>query len=720
MSFGRYVLGAALLAVVLGACGLGGVAVRRRWLGQWTGAAARLAEAVGGLTIMLAVAEVLGTVGLLRAGWLTAGCVALGLGLAWSLRAPARATEDRIRPPAVPAVGVAVAVAALVLVLAQWAATLGATLHGGMTGPDTLAYHGPIAATFVQRASIVHPPYINTDPTIAFFPATSELVDAIGILMFGRDVLSPFINLGWLAFGALAAWCVGRPRGLGPASLLAGLVLLDAPAFSTSQPSSGDNDVMALALLLASLALLFTPSTARDAGEPTVTDSPAAIGLAAAAAGFSLATKVTMFAPVGLLAIVGLLALRGPRNRVVWLLGVLLSCGIWFVRNLFAFGNPVPAVRFGVGPVALPSARVPTGASVAGSITSPHFWRTLLLPGLHAGFTWMWPLVLGAALLGAVAALRWGRTRLDRLLGVAALLSGIAYAVTPRTGFVFLIAINLRYLGPALVFGIVLLFRTGRSRLLATPPVLVLLAAGVVVELANRAERERIGGFPQLSPTPHFAGTPAMWIGIGLALLAAGVACARAVAVAGRWPGWRGRAWSRRPGSALPVLALPALAVLGLALWPAERTYLRTRYATGPLAFARPLHHQRIAVVGFEQAYPAFGLDLSNSVTEISHHGPHGAQTEVESCRAWRRALDAGHYGYVVTSPPYGLVFATAPDYAAWTRSDPAAQIIGRFPDGIGGVITDFRLTGHLDPAGCRSPRHAALGTGPRAAGSAP
>jgi hypothetical protein len=141
--------------------------------------------------------------------------------------------------------------------------------------------------------------------------------------------------------------------------------------------------------------------------------------------------------------------------------------------------------------------------------------------------------------------------------------------------------------------------------------------------------------------------------------------------------------------------------VLGLALWPAEHTYLRTRYTTGPLAFARPLRHQRIAVVGYEQDYPAFGLDLTNSVTEISHHGAHGAQTEIESCRAWRRTLNAGHYGYVVTSPPYGLVFPSAPDYAAWTRSDPAATVIGTFPDGIGGVITDFRLTGRLNPDGC-------------------
>ena len=174
-----------------------------------------------------------------------------------------------------------------------------------------------------------------------------------------------------------------------------------------------------------------------------------------------------------------------------------------------------------------------------------------------------------------------------------------------------------------------------------------------------------------------------MWIGIAVGLLVVGL-------VLSRRTGWA-RAW----------MFLPALAIVGLALWPAQRTYLRTRYATGPLAFARDLHHQRIAVVGYLQSYPAFGLDLTDRVTQIAHHGAHGAQTEIESCRAWRRALDAGDYDYVVTSPPYALVFPTAPDYAAWTRSDPAAKVIGTFPDGIGGVITDFRLTGRLNPDGC-------------------
>lgn len=683
MSFGRYALGLALLVAVVGSAACGGVGVRRRWLAAWSGAPARLAEAIVALTIVVGVTESLGVVGLFRMPFVVGGCIAVGVALA-RVGLPEEGSSAR-RPDgrAVPAYATVIALAAAIFVVAQWASTLGATFHGGMTGPDTLGYHGPIAATFVQRASIVHPPFLNTDPSIAFFPATSELIHAIGILLFSRDVLSPFINLAWLGLAALAAWCIGRPRGIGPASVLASLVLLNAPAFSTSQPSSADNDVMALALLLSSLALLFTAETVDDQGRRSEASSPVPVALAGAAAGLSLATKVTMLAPVGLLAIAVVIALRGARNRLVWLLSLLATSGVWFVRNLIAFGNPVPSVRLGIGPVAFPSAHVPTGATVADYLTDGKVWRELFLPGLHAGLTFMWPVILAAALAGAVIGTVRGFTRLDRLLGVVALLSAAAYAVTPRTGFPFLVAINLRYLGPALVFGLVLLFRAPRGGLLRRPWMLALLATGVAVELAGRGGRATLLGIPVLGPVPHLAGTTAMWIGVAVALAATWLVVAKRAAPIRGWP------------------ALLALASLGLALWPAEQTYIRTRYTTGPLAFARPLHRQRIALVGYLQPYPAFGLDLSNSVTEISHHGPHGAQTQVSSCREWRRALTAGRYDYVITSPPYPLVFKSAPDYAAWTRGDPAAVMTGTFPDGLGGTITVFRLRGPLHPDLC-------------------
>ena len=87
----------------------------------------------------------------------------------------------------------------------------------GMTGADTVWYHLPQAARFVQDGSITHVQFFETGAGTAFYPATSGLFHALGMLWFGNDFLSLFLNLGWLGLALLAAWCLGRPYGLGPA-----------------------------------------------------------------------------------------------------------------------------------------------------------------------------------------------------------------------------------------------------------------------------------------------------------------------------------------------------------------------------------------------------------------------------------------------------------------------------------------------------------------------
>jgi len=682
VSFSRYAIGLVLLVAVVGSAAFGGVRLRRRLLPRWTGTPARLAETMIALAVVLGVAELLGAAGLLRTAAFVVCCVVVGVGLGITTWPRLVGAEQRSEAPGVPGPALALALAGALAVLAQWAAGVEPVFHGGMTGPDTLGYHGPIAASIVQRASIVHPPYVYTDPAVTFFPATSELVHSIGILLFSRDVLSPFINLGWLCLGLLAGWCVGRPRGLGPASLLATAVVLDLPVFSSSQPGSADNDVVALALLVVCLALLFNGYQSGRDGRIGCPSAP--VALAGIAAGLALATKVTMFAPVGLLAIAVAIALPGARSRIVWLLAVVGASGVWFARNLIAFGNPVPEVHLGIGPIAFPSARIPTGLAVYHHLFDGASWRHLFLPGLGDGFTFMWPVLLAVALAGAILVLLPGPTRIERMLGPVALLAAVAYALTPRTGFPFLFTINLRYLGPAILIGTMLLFRVPRIRsVLRQAWLLAVLGAAVIIDLADRGRGTLVGGFPTLDPTPHFAGTTTMWVGVIV------IAAVTVWVLSGRLVILRGG------------LALVALAALGLVVWPAERTYLRTRYTTGPLVFARAIHHQRMAIVGFLQPYPAYGLDLSNSVTEISHHGPHGAQTLISSCREWRRSLATGHYDYVITSAPYRLIFTSAPDYAAWTRGDPAATPIEVTPDGLGGAISVFRLRGTMHPNLC-------------------
>ena len=84
----------------------------------------------------------------------------------------------------------------------------------------------------------------------AFFPANSELIHGLGILLMGNDVLSPLVNIGWLALALLAGWCAGRPFGVGAVTLTGVSALMATPNIVATQPGGGYDDIVGLALLL--------------------------------------------------------------------------------------------------------------------------------------------------------------------------------------------------------------------------------------------------------------------------------------------------------------------------------------------------------------------------------------------------------------------------------------------------------------------------------------
>ena len=70
------------------------------------------------------------------------------------------------------------------------------------------------------------------------------------------DFLSPLINLMWVSLCLLAAWCVGRPYGIGGVTVLGAAVVLDSNMLVGSQAGQGPNDVAGLFFLMAALAFL--------------------------------------------------------------------------------------------------------------------------------------------------------------------------------------------------------------------------------------------------------------------------------------------------------------------------------------------------------------------------------------------------------------------------------------------------------------------------------
>ena len=641
----RYLLGVAALAVVVGSLASAAVALRRRFWPLLDGPVARLAEVVIGFSLLTLILEALGTVGAFRLGWIVGGCVVVGV-------VAVRGTSLATLEPGGVAEGVplqrgpafAVATLATAAVVAEWAAPTVQSYRFGILTLDSLWYHLPWAASFAQTGHITALRFTDVEYLTAFYPATSELFHGLGIVLLGRDTLSPALNLMWLGLVVLAGYCIGRPRGLGALTATGAALAMALPMFSSSQGGSAANDVVGVFFLLAAVALLDTPI------------------LAGAAAGLAVAMKLTLLAPIAALVMFA----PGARRRLVS--AAVITGGYWYVRNLIAVGNPLPWV----GPLARPAPALQqhTAFAVWHYLLHPH----LLERGLRSGLGPWWQLVVAVVVLGPVVCLAPPADSRTRRLGLVALAAVLAYLLTPETaagprgdpvGFTF----NLRYAAPAIALSLTVLPLAGVLDRRRTA-VLVGLAALIVATLTQTR----------------------LWPSHGL-LGAVAVGAAALVTV-------------RRPRALM--LAIPVLAIGGYPLQQHYlRARYAFHPGISSLAHVwarfRGIHHARVGIVGTFVgffSYPLYGVDDSNRVQYIARRGPHGSFTPIGSCREWRLAVDRGRYQWLVTTPardpwhPHRL--GPSPE-AGWTA--PATVVYRQLADGQ--PITIFRLDGPLDPAGC-------------------
>jgi hypothetical protein len=536
VSAGSYILSAVLLAVLVLSLGFSAVRLRQRLMPGWEGAPARLVEAVVGVALLIWIAELLGLVGLLYAGTVVAMAVLVAAAVAvgprvLSERGGAGASlgfspgaspvvrdgeggekEDAavprhpLSPPPAGGAMTAVAMGVVALVFAHWGLTTADALSRGIFNFDSLWYHMPFAVEMAQSHSVTGLHYTETVFTNWFYPQNSELLHAVGILIADRDTLSLFLNFGWLAMAFLAAWCIGRPYGKGPLTVVAAGILLECHTLVVREPGAAKNDVMAAALLLAAIAILvnadwggstrrgwglpgrlrrpvFRPGeTAREEHLPAKNPAaeratPGAAPLAAAglATGMAVGTKSTALAMAAALTVaVVFLAPAGRRWAAAgwWFAAGLAGGGYWYLRNLVISGNPLPQLEH-LGPITLPHPeRLQEGRpdfSIAHYATDTGVWRDYFGPELHEAFGLLWPLVILGAIAGGVTALLWGRSRVLRWMGGVALFGMLAYLFTPLSaagaeGVPVGFGINLRYAVPALLAGLTLLpLAFGRS-----------------------------------------------------------------------------------------------------------------------------------------------------------------------------------------------------------------------------------------------------------------
>jgi hypothetical protein len=717
LAAGAYLLGAAELAALIGALAFGAYRVRRLLLPAWSGAPAGLVEIVLGATGLVWVSEVLGTFGGFEE------YAVLGAGIAVGLAAGLIATRlarDRVAAPAPPSppswnVAQVVAVLACAAVAAGWMVPTLGTFAAGMDRSDSLWYHMPLAAKFVQTGYLGHIYFFDPVFLASFYPANSEVTHAVPILFFARDIVSPVMNLGWLGLALLAAYCIGRPYGLGPQAMVGSAIGLGSQSLVEFQAGEALNDITGVAFILAAVAILVNGHAASRtamSGRPVAPDgepptplvtgrkiAPAALAMAGIAAGFAAGVKLSFLAPVAVLTVGVIVIAPGSarlRATLAFVIPSLVAGGYWYLRNLIAVGNPIPYIGH-VGPISLPAPvrdfQLRPDYAVVHYWNDTGVWSHWFAPGLHESFGTLWPATLIGMLATAIFAIWRGREPILRVLGAFVIVTTVAYVFTPLTaageqGQPISFVWNVRYLAPAVTVGLAILPCLPAARATARRRVAVLTALCIVLAFT-------VGSLVQWKQG-HIKGAVAA--GVLVVVLAA------AIALAHRRYWFKGpdRWWARIAVGAAAAIAIVASGYIG------QRHYLEHRYEnTGQtqdlasaLRWTRDIRDARIAIGGIRGVftqYPFYGTDLSNEVQWLGKRGPHDAYNRIPDCRQWRSAIDAGGFTHVVTTfDPYFPGTSRNSPEGRWTGSDPNAHLVLR-----DGPVRVFELRGPLDPARC-------------------
>jgi hypothetical protein len=716
-SFGSYIAGCLALIGIVAALGLGAYWLRRWIVPEFSGALARLAEATLAVALFVVCLQVLGSLSLLYFGWIVVVCVGAGLGVAWLGRTMApRGPGQEVQAPRVESIALLIALGVASFTVAEWSFPAQSSLDFGMFGGDTTWYHMPFSAFMAQEHSTV--PLHYTDPlrlAAWFYPACTELINAATIVLFKSDWLAPLQNLIWLPIALLAAWCVGRPYRVGPATVVATALVLDSGVMIETQPGEARNDIMGLAFLLAFVAFLINGHQRRAPASGAVQDAPdrdaplldkGPLVMAGIAAGLAASVKFTFLVPVVAITVgVVLFSGRGRRWTTAWVMAVpmLIVGGYWYLRAAIKTGgNPIPITKF--GPLNLPTPdQMPLDPrprfAVAHYIGDPTMYRSWFFPELDNALGPLWPLILIIAVAAAVYIVWRSRNVILRVVAAAALATAFVYVLTPLTaagqegsptGFFT----NTRYLIPGLVLALVLLpvarpLRAPEGRAWKTLLFLTVVYAVTVLTTPRWF-------------TPYILGT------VFLTLL---LVWAPAALTLGR-----GRGHFTRPAVALATVVLVLLAVV---LGRAQQVQYAEQHYQNPLpflgeggpreaySFAHDLQDQRIGIIGSSQIifgqYGFYGADLSNHVQYIGVKGENGTYRLPTSCPQFRRTVNEGDYDYVIMSE--NTQDSPQSEYwfpiFAWTKTDPALELVVAERNVTPQPDFVFKVNGKMDPAGC-------------------
>lgn len=663
-----------LLAEVAGFA-LAARGLRQRLLPKWAGPHAAVADAIVFLTFVVMTSQALGAVGLFRTeAVLIVALIAAAL-LKPDRLVPRAGTVPRLVPTDRWGWSIRVALTAgLVVAASQWLAHVVAVYRYGSSDGDSMMYHLPFATRFVQSGWVTEVPNIGPDPWVAFYPANIELIQATAMLPFSHQALVPLLNLGWLALGLLAGWCLGARAGHGHLGALITAMVFSLPILAATHAGTARVDVATAVLLLAAVTVLLH--------EPRSVGSCFVAGLAL---GLAIGSKFVILPLAGLLLVTvgGVLWWRhGWRSTASWVSAAAIPSSLWFVRNWIVAGNPLPMMQLklgGVGFDQLDDERVEAleDTSIVDQWGSTDgFFGMALRPAFEA-IIGPPPVLLALVLAGLAVMALVARLRpvgLPQAVAVSALAGCVAFFFSPNTAPIsfgltelapVIVGLNIRYLMPSLLLLLCMLTVCLAPAWRRTSAILAWSATAGVGYFTFHSRMD--------SEWPVEAADG--WAAFVIVATFAGLAGLTYQLTVGRPP-------NPRRLVAYGLAGGLVLVGIGTATWGAADSQRLNRYGASPLDAAElwyASHQQpdglRVAVVGAWLQQPFARDDLVNEVRYVGQPTEKGLYQPPETCADMRQALASG--GYDVVAVQRGLLLqGDIADEVDWVSSIPGSELL--------------------------------------------
>ena len=678
MRWGDYLLGLAFFAGTSGAVVIASVLVVRRRLPFLERSSALVAAALLATAGVLVVHLVPGVLGVLsRASALACALAVLALA-AFGLRGNRPSESDRPKRQDSPPLSNLIAGAAAAGAVAFWVAGAWKTLGRPTRHIDTLTFHLPDVARWIQTGSFWGVHQFVPLQVDGYYPQTGDVLFVATVLPWMNDAFVNGVNAVFAAVAALAVYAIARELGGRQAhALLAAALFASVPVLITTSLKGAQTDTIMAATFGGGILFLLRHARSRRRSELLL----AGVGLGLAfGSKWSGVSNVVAIVAVWAIA---LLVARRPPGRVVRDAGVVTAVvalvgGFWLLRNWVNAGNPLFPVEVELaGLTVFDAPRHLLGEcanfTVASYLGDPRALRGFLLPAYRdaLGLTGLVALIAVPAAAGLAIWSIGGRARFPQATAVVVAAAGAlvlvaVYAVTPGSalglrGAPVNVSTQTRYLLPALLLGAALLGwalgRVARARLpfeLVTFAVIAFSLVGAGVLPATR---------------------------ISLIVLAFAV-LGTVIAVRAR-----PQPFARRPVAlAVAVTLCAGLLALG---YERQQQFNEQRYRgldpTLDWILERAPRGQQIALAGRwtvrgpAPVLPAFGPRLGNEVTYLGRFED-GHLREYKAAPIWRRALARGGYDLLLVGRGgYGGRGCPIPgregDDAAWARAAGLPQV---------------------------------------------